>query len=180
MTYVLFDPKRLLEYLHVCICHWNQTILVNGRASIMTRTVSHQDVTVAQEGWHTTRTSCQTKNMLSNSSTTLLQNMLNQFLDDSREWRLYLHELPCDITQCESTCHRRCQKPNWERRDRIIWFIYTIYTLNKSCWFTDAFIVTAFSILLIRLFEVHRRVQHVHPYDRSMDPGKLRFLLKSL
>jgi len=115
----------------------------NGWASIMTRTVSHPDVTVAQEGWYTTRTACQTKNMLSNSSTTLLQNMLYPFLDDPREWRLYWH----DASKCESTCPRPT-KPNWERLDIIIWLIDKIYTLNKNCSFTHVFIVSTFSILL--------------------------------
>ena len=58
----------------------------NGWASIMTRAVPHPSIMVVQEGWHTTRTTCQTKNMLSNISATLLHNTLYPFLENSREW----------------------------------------------------------------------------------------------
>ena len=56
----------------------------NCLANITTRTVSHPNATGLQEGWHTTRATCQTKHMLSNSSTTLLHSTLYPFLDGSR------------------------------------------------------------------------------------------------
>ena len=67
--------------------------------------------------------------------------------------------LPSDITKGESTCPRLTM-PNLERRGKIIWFIYTIYTLNKNCSFTRAFIVSTFSILLVRLFRMAKILIH--------------------
>ena len=58
----------LLTCLHMSL----ESKDTNGWASIVTRTVSHPDVTVDQEKWHTPRTTCQTKHM-SYSSTTLLE-----------------------------------------------------------------------------------------------------------
>ena len=65
-----------------------------------------------------------------------------------------------DITKCESTCPRLTMPTqNRERRDIIIiLFIYTIYTLNKNCSFTLAFIVRTFSSLLVRLFRMARKI----------------------
>ena len=67
-----------------------------------------------------------------------------------------------DITKCESTCPRLTMPtPNRERRDIIsIWFNYTIYTLNKNCSFTIAFIVSTFSILSVWLFRIARIIMH--------------------
>ena len=125
----------------------------------MTRAVPHQSIKAVHEGWHTTRTACQTKNILSNSSTTLPHNTMFPFPDDSREWGILLtwsfQGTLLYVSQHVSDL--RCQRQNWERRDIIsIWFNYTINTLNKNCSFTHAFIVSTFSMLLVWLFWMAR------------------------
>jgi len=84
----------------------------------MTRALPHPSITAVHEGWHTTRTTCQTKNILSNSSTTLLHNTLYPFLNESREWVTFLAWC-FQVTLLNVSQHvsdLRCQRQNWERR----------------------------------------------------------------